>query len=809
MKISHQWLSDFLKTDLSVEKISAVLTDIGLEVEGTEQSGISKEDLEGFVVGKVLTCEKHPNADKLKVTSVDLGNGNIQQIVCGAPNVAAGQNVPVATVGTVIKDGKGNSFTIKKAKLRGEESNGMICSKKELRVSEDNSGIWVMDESLEAGTPLSDVIESNIDYTYEIGLTPNRADAMSHYGVARDVYAALKSKKLNAEFTDLEENTITESKDENPISVKVEDAELCPRYSGIYLKNITVKDSPLWLQTRLKALGLTPKNNIVDATNYVLHGLGQPMHSFDADKIEGGSIIVKKAEKNTKFTTLDEVERELNGEELMICDVQKPLCIAGVMGGLNSSVSADTKNVFLESAYFNPVSVRKTAKYHAINSDSSFRFERGIDPNFSVRALKYAVKLIQEIAGGEVVGSLSDFYPVPIKPFEVILKYRNVDRILGERIHREKIKEILELLEIKIISEKDDILELEVPAYRVDVQREIDVIEDILRIYGYNNIQLKEKVSTSIVPGEGFLNQKVTEGISDLLTAHGFNEAMNISIYKEDYNTWFGFNEEQSVKLINSLSKDLSVMRRSLLPSLLENIDYNVKRKNPNIKLFEFGKSYSKENDTYTEVPTLSIIVSGDVRDENWSEKSTQVSFFYLKGIVQQILERFKANDLETNELKADYYNYALDFLLNKKSLVHIAEISNSILKKFDINQPVYYAEFNMNLFFENYEQNKGVKFKNLPKFPEVRRDLALLLNKETSYAEVKNTVLPCDETHIKSVNLFDVYEGDKLPKGKKSYAISIKLQDESKTMNDKQIDSIMNKIIKELSNKLNAELRN
>ena len=666
-----------------------------------------------------------------------------------------------------------------------------------------------MDESLKAGTPLSEVIESNIDYTYEIGLTPNRADAMSHYGVARDAYAALKAKKLNAEFTDLEENNITESKDENPISVKVEDAELCPRYSGIYIKNITVKDSPLWLQTRLKALGLTPKNNIVDATNYVLHGLGQPMHSFDADKIEGGSIIVKKADKNTKFTTLDDVERELNGEELMICDSQKPLCIAGVMGGLNSSVTNDTKNVFLESAYFNPVSVRKTAKHHAINSDSSFRFERGIDPNFSVKALKYAVNLIQEIAGGEVVGSLSDFYPNPIKPFEVILKYRNVDRILGERIHREKIKEILELLEIKIISEKDDILELEVPAYRVDVQREIDIIEDILRIYGYNNIQLKEKVSTSIVPGEGFLNQKVTEGISDLLTAHGFNEAMNISIYKEDYNKWFGFNEEQSIQLINSLSKDLSVMRRSLLPSLLENIDYNVKRKNPNIKLFEFGKSYFKENDNYVEVPTLSLIVSGDVQNENWSEKSKEVSFFYLKGIVQQILERFKADNLESNEAKADYYNYALDFLLNQKSLVHIAEISNSLLKKFDINQPVYYAEFNMNLFFENYEKNKGVKFKNLPKFPEVRRDLALLLNKETSYEEVKNTVLSCDETHIKSVNLFDVYEGDKLPKGKKSYAISIKLQDESKTMNDKQIDSIMNKIIKELSKKLNAELRN
>lgn len=809
MKISHQWLSDFLKTDLSIQKISDILTDIGLEVEGVEQTGISKTDLEGFVVGKVLTCEKHPNADKLKVTTVDLGNGNIQQIVCGAPNVGEGQNVPVATIGTKIKDDKGGSFTIKKAKLRGEESNGMICSKKELKVSEDNSGIWVMNEDLKPGTPLHEVIKPNTDYVYEIGLTPNRADAMSHYGVARDVYAALKAKKLNAEFFDLKNDLELKSNNENKVSVNVEDTDLCPRYSGVYIENVEVKPSPLWLQNRLKAIGLSPKNNIVDITNYILHSLGQPMHAFDADKLNGNAIIVKKSEKGTKFTTLDGVERVLNGEELMIYDKNNPIGIAGVMGGLDSSVTTNTKNIFLESAYFSPVSVRKTAKQHTINSDSSFRFERGIDPNFCAKALENAIKLILENAGGEIVGNIIDLYPHKIEPFNVVLKYRNVDRILGERLHREKIKEILELLEIKVLTENNDVLELQVPPYRVDVQREIDVIEDILRIYGYNNIQLKEKVSTSIVPGEGFLNQKITESISDLLIAQGFNEAMNISMYKKEYNDWLGLKEDESVELINSLSKDLSTMRRSLLPSLLESIDYNIKRKASNIKLFEFGKSYKKDNNTYKETPTLALVVTGNINNERWVEKQKEVSFFYLKGIVEQILRKLKIEDIALEELDLDYYNQALSYKVNGDSLVHIANISNKLLNKFDVSQPVYYAEFNMDLLFELYSKNKGVKFKPLSKFPSVRRDLALLINKETGYNEIEKVVLNCDSTHIKSVNLFDVYEGDKLPKDKKSYAISIQLQDENKTMNDSQIDAIMNKIIKELAKQLNIELRN
>ncbi|MGV4460276.1 phenylalanine--tRNA ligase subunit beta [Ornithobacterium rhinotracheale] len=809
MKISHQWLSDFLKTDLNVEKVSAILTDTGLEVEGVEKTGVAKEDLEGFVVGKVLTCEQHPNADKLKVTTVDLGNGNIQQIVCGAPNIAAGQNVPVATVGTVIKDDKGNSFTIKKAKLRGEESNGMICSQKELRISEDNSGIWVMDESLVAGTPLSEIIEESVDYVYEIGLTANRADAMSHFGVARDAYAAMKSKKLNASFEQPNTELEISSKEKSPIEVKVEDAELCPRYAGIYIKGVKVAPSPQWLQQRLKAIGLLPKNNLVDATNYVLHGLGQPMHAFDADKIAGNTIIVKKATEGEKFTTLDEVERTLSGDDLMICNANEPMCIAGVMGGKDSAVSETTQNIFLESAYFNPVSVRKTAKSQTINSDSSFRFERGIDPNYCVKALHFAVKLIQEIAGGEVVGQIIDVYPTPIEGFDVLLQYRNVERILGERLHREKIKEILELLDIEIISETDGTLELKVPAYRVDVQREIDVIEDILRIYGYNNIQINEKVSSSIVAGEGFLDHKVSEGISDLLITHGFNEAMNLSMYKKEYNDWLGFSEKNSVTLINSLSQDVSTMRRSLLPSLLSNLDYNIKRRNSNIKLFEFGKSYRVENGKYIETPHLALAVTGDVAGENWHEKSRSVSFFYLKGVVEQILEKFKAQNTKGAELKNDYFTYALNYLLNEESLVYVAEVSKDLLKKFDIDQPVFYAEFSMEAFYKNYEENKGMKFKSLPKFPSVRRDLALLLNTDTSYEAVKECVEACDTTHIKDVNLFDVYQGDKLPEGKKSYAISLQLQDEEKTMNDKQIDAIMKKVIKVLQDKLNAELRN
>lgn len=808
MKISQQWMSDFVKTDLSVNEISEILTDIGLEVEGTEKTGISKDDLQGFVVGHVISCEKHPNADKLSLTKVDLGNGDIKQIVCGAPNVGAGQKVPVATIGTVLKDDKGGSFKIKKAKLRGEESNGMICSKKELKLSNDHAGIWVMDESLEAGTPLSEVITTDSDYTYEIGLTPNRADAMSHYGVARDLHAALQFRKIPSSFFDVTTDSAPTT-GKNPIVVEIQEGELCPRYVGAYIKNITVADSPEWLQKRLRAIGLSPINNVVDATNYVLHSLGQPMHAFDADQITQQKIVVKKAENGSKFSTLDGVERELTGEELMICDGEKAVGMAGVMGGLDSSVTANTKNIFLESAYFNPVSIRKTAKHHGINSDSSFRFERGIDANFSLKALEYAIGLILEIAGGERLGELTDFYPNKIKPFSVGLQLKNISRILGEDIDKQDVIAILNSLDIDIISDNGEQLDLEIPAYRVDVQREIDVIEDILRIYGYNHIKIQNKLTYSIVSDDGFKEQKIEETLAQSLINKGFNEAINISMYKESFNQIFGFDKEQSVELLNSLSQDLSVMRRSLLPGLLQNIDHNIKRKNPSVKLFELGKSYSKENDQYKEDYSLALAVYGNQRAESWTEKQKPVDFYYLKGIVEQILTKFKATNTSIKPLKKDFFAQGIAYQINQKPLVEIAQIAKKTLAKFDIEQPVFYAEFNLKTLINHYLNYTDLKFKPLSKFPEVRRDLALLLDKDKTYQEIKEVVLKTDNKHIQDVNLFDVYEGDKLAQNKKSYAVSILLKDEEKTMNDKQIDAIMQKIIKNLAQRVGAELRN
>lgn len=809
MKISYNWLKDFIKTDLSVEKIAEILTDIGLEVEGTEMVGIQKEDLLNFVVGEVISCEKHPNADKLKITQVDLGDGVVEQIVCGAPNVAQGQKVPVATNGAIIKDGKGNAFTIKKVKLRGESSTGMICSKKELRLTEDHEGIWEMDANLTAGTPLSDVIDTQTDVVFEIGLTPNRADAMSHFGVARDLLAALKIRKFEAEKVDLNLDEIPSIKGENPIQVEVLDAKNCPRYAGISMKNIQVGPSPKWLQDRLKAIGLSPLNNVVDITNYVLHTLGQPMHAFDADKIGGNKIIVQSGvAKGDKFTTLDKVERSLNGDELLICDAKNPIAIGGVMGGLDSSVTTSTKSIFLESAYFDPVTVRKTSKAHHINSDSSFRFERGIDPNMTLKALKMAVALISEYAGGEVSGNIIDHYPTPIQNHKAILNYRKIDRLIGERLHRETIKEILEKLDIEIITSTNEILELEIPAYRVDVQREADLIEEIMRIYGFNKIGNPEKLSVAIVPGTGYHQDTIEHTLSNMLVDQGFFEAMNLSMYKTEYNSWLGFDEETSVDIINSLSADLSVMRRSLLPGLLTNIDYNIKRKKDQIKLFELGKSYQKIDGNFVENKSLGIVIAGKWNQESWTGAQDQVSFIQLKGIVEQLLRRVKVTHF-TLELNAqDFEKNGIDYLVNGKKVAHLSQVATEVLKKFDIDQDVYYAEIYLPNIMEHLTAKPQLKYHDISKFPSVRRDLALLLDSEITYEQVENIVIQTDDKLIKSVNLFDVYEGDKLPSGKKSYAISILLQDENKTMNDKQIDKIMNKMIQSLSQELKAKLR-
>ncbi|MGI9526228.1 MAG: phenylalanine--tRNA ligase subunit beta [Weeksellaceae bacterium] len=807
MKISYNWLKEFIDTDLSITKVSDILTDIGLEVEGTEKLGISKSDLDNFVIGEVVSVDSHPNADKLRITHVNLGDETVQ-IVCGAPNVDQGQKVPVAKIGAEIKTDTGDSFKIKKAKLRGEESNGMICSKRELRVSNDHAGIWVMDPSLTPGTPLSEVLDTYEDTVFEIGLTPNRADAMSHFGVARDLFAALKSRKLNTTFRKPDIKEI-QSSGENPIVIEVRDTELCPRYTGLYMKNVKIQESPVWLQRRLIAMGIAPKNNVVDITNYILHHVGQPMHAFDADKINGNKIIVAKAEENIKFTTLDNVERTLSGEELMIQDASGNLGIAGVMGGLNSSVTVETKNIFLESAYFNPVSVRKTSKAHHINSDSSFRFERGIDPQYTLKALKLAAQLIREIAGGEVVGNIIDNYPKAIPNFTVLLQYRSVDQLLGERLHRDKIKEILQLLEIDIISETPTTLELEVPAYRVDVQREADIIEEILRIYGFNNIKGNEKVSFSIVPSEGYEKDKIENALAESLVSLGFNEAINLSMFKQAYNEWFGFSDNESVELINALSSDLNFMRRTLLPSLLENVDYNIKRKQSRIKYFEFGNTYKKASHGYEERLSLSIVVSGYETKNSWKDKDEKhVDVFYLKGVVQQLLQKLNLNKLQWDMNQTAYAHQVLVGKDKESKIVSLGALNSEILKKFDIDQEVFFAEIDVPALFEAYKANQNMQFKPISKFPQVKRDLALLLDNDITYQDIVDLIMGLDNPLIKSVDLFDVYEGDKLPKGKKSYAISLVLQDENKTMKDHQIDDLMQKVINILKKELNAELR-
>lgn len=807
MKISYNWLNDFLKTDLSIEKLADLLTDIGLEVEGLTATGVKKEDLNGFVVGKVVSCEKHPNADKLSLTQVDIGSGELQQIVCGAPNITEGLTVPVATIGTVIKDDKGNQFTVKKAKLRGESSNGMICSKKELRIGNDESGIWEMDDEFSAGQLLSDVIETNSDTLIEIGLTPNRADAMSHLGVARDAYAAMKARKIKAEFFAPKTQDFPISKNVNPINIEVKDTDLCPRFTGVYIKDVQVKDSPNWLQDRLKTIGITPKNNIVDATNYILHSLGQPLHAYDSDKLSGNKIIVDSAKGNEKIETLDNETREINKKELLIYDAEKPIGIAGVMGGLETSVSNSTKNIFIESAYFNSISVRKTAKAHGINSDSSFRFERGIDPNFTLKALKIATDLIMKIAGGEIIGDFEDLYSNKIKDFDIVLKISKLNNLTGIRFHKERIKEILELLEIDVISEGTDFIEVKVPPYRVDVQREVDLTEEIMRIHGFNNINSNEKLSTSIVSGEGYKTDKIENSLADMLVSQGFFEAMNISIYNPIYDEWLNYNDGKSIPLANALSSDLSSMRRSLLPGLLENTDYNIKRKAESIKLFEFGNTYTKNENTYKEQKTLALALSGNMFSQHWKIKNRKVSLNDLKGQIEQLFKRLKISNLVARPNDDSNYNNALDLIYNNQVLATLGKVSNKLTKKFDIDQEVFYAEINVQKLLNLYNSYDTLMVSKAPKFPSVKRDLALLIDKKTSYQEIRDLILESNNKII-DVNLFDVYEGDKLPDNKKSYAISINMQDLEKTMIDKEIDKIMNKIINQLKNNLKAELR-
>ena len=808
MKISYNWLKQFLQVDWEENKTSELLTDLGLEVEGIETKESIKGSLEGILVGEVLTCDQHPNADRLKITTVDLGTGDPVQIVCGAPNVNTKKKVPVATIGTTLYDDKGVGFKIKKGKIRGEESHGMICAEDELGLGTSHDGILILNKKLKVGTPAAEVFNIETDQVFEIGLTPNRADAMSHYGVARDFRAGLIQHGINLELITPSVSDFHVEQRRLRIDIEVENKDLAPRYCGISIVDVEVKDSPEWIQNRLKSIGITPKNNIVDITNYVLHELGQPLHAFDASKIKGNKVIVKTLAQGTKFTTLDEVERELHSEDIMICDSESnPLCIAGVFGGINSGVSEKTTSIFLESAYFNPVSIRKTAKRHALNTDASFRFERGIDINFTKYALKRAAILIKEYANGKIASDVIDFYPEKIEDFQVFLSYESAFRLIGQEIDKETIKNILASLEIKISSETEGGLGLTIPSYRVDVQREADIIEEILRVYGYNNIKFSHKLNTSI----SFDSNKdisLENIIANQLTTLGFNETMANSLTKEEYSSFSeNLKSEFNVTMLNPLSNDLKVMRQSLLFSGLESISYNLNRKNNSLKLYEFGKTYHKYEKGYQEDKHLTIFVSGARTKDSWTSLTQNSEFFYLKGIVMSILERIGVTNIKTSPVKSDVFSEGIVLSLGKNKLVEFGVIKKKILKEFGIKQEVLFADFDWTSIL-SISGKKKIKVSMLPKFPSVKRDLALLLDEKITFKEIYDLAFQSERNLLKDLGLFDVYEGDKLPEGKKSYAVSFVLQDNNKTLEDRQIDKIMQKLQQSFEKNLGAVLR-
>ncbi|MDT7831620.1 phenylalanine--tRNA ligase subunit beta [Flavobacteriaceae bacterium S356] len=808
MKISYNWLQQFLQVDWEASKTGELLTDLGLEVEGIESIESVKGSLEGIVVGEVLTCKQHPNADRLKVTTVNLGKGDPVQIVCGAPNVAEGQKVPVATIGTILYDANGEGFKIKKGKIRGEESHGMICAEDELGLGSGHDGIMILADSLKPGTAAAEVFNIEKDHVFEIGLTPNRSDAMSHFGVARDLRAGLIQEGINLELISPSVSNFHVDERTLKVDIEIENKELAPRYCGITITDVEVKDSPEWIQNRLKAIGIASKNNIVDITNYVLHELGQPLHAFDAQKIKGNKVVVKTLPAGTKFTTLDEVERELHKDDIMICDAESnPLCIAGVFGGIQSGVTENTNSVFLESAYFDPVAVRKTAKRHALNTDASFRFERGIDVNFTEYALKRAALLIEEYANGKISSDVLDFYPEKIEDFQVFFSYENAYRLIGQEIDKETVKNILASLEIKISSETEGGLGLTIPSYRTDVQREADIIEEILRVYGYNNIKFSHKLNTSISFDEN--NEVKLENIvANQLSSLGFYETMANSLTKESYvQLSESLKESFNVHMLNPLSNDLGVMRQSLLFSGLESVAYNINRKNSSLKLYEFGKTYHKYESGYQEDKHLTMFVSGNRNKERWNTTTGVSDFFYTKGIIVSLLGRLGLNNLKATPTKSDVLNEGLSLSLGKTKVVDFGTVKNSILKEFGIKQEVLFADFNWNVIL-TLTKNRKVKVKDLPKFPMVKRDLALLLDEKISFKEVYNLSFQSERKLLRDVDLFDVYTGDKLPDGKKSYAVSFLLQDESKTLNDKQIDKIMQKLQQTFEKNLNAVLR-
>ena len=819
MNISYNWLKNYININVSPEQISKILTSIGLEVGAVEKIQTVKGGLEGLVVGEVLSCNRHENSDHLSVTTVNVGEGEPLQIVCGAPNVAAGQKVIVATVGTKLYSGE-ESFTIKRSKIRGVESFGMICAEDEIGIGTDHNGIMVLPADTKVGTLAKDYFGVKDDTLIEVDITPNRIDAASHYGVARDLAAYFALIDNSVKLTKPSVDTFRVENTSLSIPVVIENTAACPRYSAITISGVTVTESPKWLKDNLLAIGLRPINNIVDITNFILHELGQPLHAFDADKITTGEVRVKNLPEGTPFTTLDGVERKLSSEDLMICNGDEPMCIGGVFGGLNSGVTEATRNVFLESAYFNPVSIRKTARRHGLNTDASFRFERGCDPEITIYALKRAALLIQEIAGGTISCEPVDEYPVQSHPFDVTLNKEKIDSLIGKKIGRDNIVKILNGLEIEIVSENEEQFQLKVPAYRVDVQRDVDVIEDILRIYGYNNVEIGDKLVSTLSYASKPDSHKLQILISEQLTAQGFNEVLNNSLTKGSYyNGLTAYPETESVKLLNPLSSDLNVMRQTLLFGGLENIARNINYRNTDLKLYEFGNCYHYHNenknpenplDAYTEEYHLGMWITGNKFSDSWTSGTEKSSFYELKAYVQNILTRFGLNlrTLKTEEFADDLFAEALRISSAKGTLLVTYGIVNpEMRKRTDVNAEVYYADLVWNNILSELKDS-AVKYSELPKYPEVRRDLAFLLDKNTTFAEIEKIAYESERKFLKKVSLFDVYEGKNLEAGKKSYAVCFILQDESKTMTDNVIDGIMRKIQQNIETKLNAKLR-
>ncbi|MDT7830323.1 phenylalanine--tRNA ligase subunit beta [Pricia sp. S334] len=808
MQISYNWLKQFINMDRPSAKTAELLTDLGLEVEGITSFESIKGGLKGVVVGHVLTCEKHPNADRLKLTSVDIGAEAPVQIVCGAPNVAKGQKVPVATIGATLYTSEGEAWKIKKGKIRGVESHGMICAEDELGLGTGHDGIMVLDENTPPGAPCSEIFEVEYDEVFDIGLTPNRADAMSHYGVARDLKAGLIQNDVDKELITPSVSQFAIDNRSLKIQVNVDDSEAAPRYCGVTMNNLSVKPSPNWLQNRLRAIGLKPINNVVDATNYVLHELGQPLHAFDAKRIHGNKVIVKTLPQGTKFMTLDGVERSLHKDDLMICDDEKPMCIAGVFGGINTGVTEHTTSIFLESAYFDPISVRKTAKRHGLNTDASFRFERGVDIENVEYALKRAALLIEEVAGGDVSSDIVDLYPKRVEDHHVFLTFRKTYSLIGQKISQDTIKSILASLDIKVKSVTEAGLGLSIPSYRVDVQREVDVIEEILRVYGYNNIDFTSKLNASIASTHRHEDHKLQNAIGDFLAAQGFFEIMANSLTSPEYSEYLGDGfAKGAVTMLNPLGAELSVMRQSLLFSGLEAISHNINRKKKDLKFFEFGKTYHHGETSRIENKCLSLFLTGNRDSDSWAVTEKTTDFYFLKSIVTNVLHRLGISETVSSPTENTVFAEGLTLQVNSKDLVSLGRISGSILSKMDIKQDCLYAEFDWDQVIALAKATK-VGYKEIPKYPEVKRDFALLLDERITFREIYDIARRTEKKMLKDVNLFDVYTGNNLPKGKKSYAVSFTLQDTQRTLTDKQIDKIMNKLLHSYQTELGAELR-